>query len=241
MPGKRYRDREIIKGVLFDIGDTVIHVDPSVGEIYARVCREKGMSLDPEILQTAFRSVWDRFSRLTPRGANRFAHFPGGEREWWSRLVREVMAKAEIPVQPPAWYGAFEEAFLRPGAWKVYPEAVSTLKEIRRRGLIVGAISNWDSRLAGILALAGLAGEFDPLVVSAIEGMEKPSAELFNLGLKRCGLAAGATIYVGNRPEEDYRGAEAAGLRPLLIDRKWVVPSNGMIKIRSLREVLDHI
>lgn len=229
-----------IRGVFFDIGDTVMHIHPSVGEIYARVCRDKGMSRPAEQIQRSFRAVWEKFSHLTPAGVNRFAHFPGGEDEWWMRLVREVLAGVGIEEQPLEWYGEFIDAFRRPEVWRLYPEVGETLKRLRERGLVIGAVSNWDTFLPSLLDLVGLDGVFDPLVVSAIEDVEKPDAELFRIALRRSGLAAAETLYVGNRPEEDYRGAAAAGLKPLLIERN-TGSNDGMARVENLLEILDHL
>lgn len=230
-----------IRGVLFDIGDTVLHIHPSVGEIYARVCGEKGVPRPAGEIQASFRGVWEKFSYLAPPGVNRFAHFAGGEDEWWLRLVRDVLAGVGIEEHPLDWYKEFIEAFRRPDAWRLYPEVDDTLEALRNRGLIVGAVSNWDSFLPDLLKMIGLEGVFDPLVVSAIEDLEKPEAGLFRIALERGGLKAGETIYVGNRPVEDYRGAEAAGLKPLLIERRQNGSADGMTTVASLLEVLDHI
>ena len=125
--------------------------------------------------------------------------------------------------------------------WRLYPEVGDTVEALRRRDLIVGAVSNWDSFLPDLLKIVGLEGVFEPLVVSAIEDLEKPEARLFRIALERGGLQADETIYVGNRPVEDYRGAEAAGLKPLLIERRQNGSAGGMTTVASLLEVLDHI
>ena len=230
-----------IRGVFFDIGDTLIHIDPSVGVIYARVCREKGIPAEGEALERSFRSVWERYSKLVLPGVNRFSCFPGGEEEWWGRLVRDVLMETGIPEKSGEWYGEFVEAFRRPGAWKKYPDVMPTLRKLREAGLVVGAVSNWDSQLPAILALVGLEDAFDPLVVSGVENCEKPSPVIFHAALERAGLQAGETIYVGNRPEEDFRGARAAGLRSLLIARKKLDDADGMVVIRGLDEIFNHL
>jgi putative hydrolase of the HAD superfamily len=144
------------------------------------------------------------------------------------------MARLE---HPAPWQPVLEElfaAFADPALWRVYPEVEEVLIELRRRELRLAAVSNWDSRLPGLLEGLGLARHFDALLVSALEGVEKPSPVIFHRAAAQLGVEPGECMHVGDSPLDDYRGAESAGVRALLIDRHGLF-ANGYRRISDLR------
>ena len=125
--------------------------------------------------------------------------------------------------------------------WKVFPESRSTLAALRERGLRTAVISNWDRRLPQILDALDLTRWFDVITVSAVEGVEKPAAAIFDRTVERLGVPAGACMHVGDSPLEDYDGAERAGMTPVLIDRRGAFAMDGFRRVGRLDEVLDLI
>ena len=134
-------------------------------------------------------------------------------------------------------YAAFSDAEV----WKVFPETTKTLTSLRNAGTHLAVISNWDHRLPDILENLGLDGYFDVVTVSAIEGVEKPSPEIFLRTLDRLGISAEEAIHIGDSPLEDYSGAEGAGLGAALIDRHNLFAEEPYRCISSLDEILDLI
>ena len=130
------------------------------------------------------------------------------------------------------------DAFSRPEIWKTYPETFATLAAVEARGLRMAVISNWDRRLPRILDDLELTRWFETVVVSAIEGVEKPAPGIFERALSRLGIEPNACLHVGDSPLEDYEGARAAGMRSALIDRPGSFVGNGYRRISSLDEVL---
>jgi putative hydrolase of the HAD superfamily len=57
-----------------------------------------------------------------------------------------------------------------------------------------------------------LANYFDALIVSGEVGVAKPDPAIFALALARLGVEAREALFVGDSPEYDMRGAEAAGI-----------------------------
>jgi putative hydrolase of the HAD superfamily len=109
------------------------------------------------------------------------------------------------------------------------------VSELRRRGKGVGLISNWDVRLEEVLADLGLLERFDWVVISAVVGVQKPDAAIFEHALRRCSLPAGRVIHVGDSYEDDVLGARRAGLRALWLRRDG--PADAEDAIGSLEEV----
>ncbi len=118
-----------------------------------------------------------------------------------------------------------------PDTWPLAPHAREVLAGLKDRGKKLVVVSNWDGLLPEVLEVVGLAGYFDDIVVSALVGAAKPDARIFAAALARAGSEPRNTLHVGDDPEADARGAEALGIRPLLVD-----PAD---PARDLRRVLE--
>lgn len=100
---------------------------------------------------------------------------------------------------PEEYVGALEYEFL--------PGALDTVEALRRRGLSLAVVANWDISLVGRLAPLGL-----PVVTSAETGVAKPDPAIFRLALERLGVDPGRALHVGDS-DADAEGARAAGMR----------------------------
>jgi putative hydrolase of the HAD superfamily len=117
-----------------------------------------------------------------------------------------------------------------------YPDVVPALSELRDRGLTLVAVSNWDCSLPRVLERCGLDGLLDGTVTSAVAGSRKPDPGIFGAALELAGCDPSDALHVGDTAEEDVVGANAAGIRPLLIDR-----DGGEGDISSLEEVSRYL
>jgi putative hydrolase of the HAD superfamily len=103
--------------------------------------------------------------------------------------------------------------------FNAFPEAASVLRELRGRGLRLVVASNWDCSLPEVLGRVGLLELVDGVVASASVGADKPAAAVFEAALEAAGCEASEAVHVGDSRAKDVAGAEAAGLRAVLIDR----------------------
>jgi putative hydrolase of the HAD superfamily len=71
-----------------------------------------------------------------------------------------------------------------------------------------------------LLDRLGLGSWFDTIVVSHLEGLEKPRPELFLRAVARMAGTPGEALHVGDIPELDGAGAAAAGIKSVLVDRR---------------------
>jgi putative hydrolase of the HAD superfamily len=62
----------------------------------------------------------------------------------------------------------------------------------------------------------GIAPYLDAIVFSSEIGRRKPAPDLYLAALERIGVPAASTLYVGDRPREDYDGPRAVGMRAVL-------------------------
>jgi putative hydrolase of the HAD superfamily len=79
-------------------------------------------------------------------------------------------------------------------------------------GIITNGRGAFQSR-----AIQGLGIEnfFDVVLVSEVEQVRKPEAEIFDRALQRLNTNAETTVFVGDHPEADILGARNAGLRAI--------------------------
>jgi putative hydrolase of the HAD superfamily len=210
--------------VLLDVGETLVGPSGSFGAIYARVLEQMGRDSSGDLLERCLREVWAEQDRIVPPGSDRYAHYPGGEREYWFRFARNTLERAfGEPVEEAFVLEVLERlrvAFRDRDAWKVYPDVVPALQGLREDGVRLGVVSNWDSRLPTLLEELGLTEYFEALGVSHLEGVEKPDPDLFRRVLQRLGAAPEEALHVGDVPALDLAGAKAAGVDAVLVDRK---------------------
>jgi putative hydrolase of the HAD superfamily len=118
-----------------------------------------------------------------------------------------------------------------------FDDVAPALAELRALGVGLVCASNWDVSLPEVLARCGLDGALDGVVTSAEVGARKPNPAIFAAALELAGCAPAEAIYVGDTPEEDLDGANAAGIRALLIDREGGGDIDSLQAIRHLLEL----
>jgi putative hydrolase of the HAD superfamily len=99
---------------------------------------------------------------------------------------------------------------MEPAAWRPFPDAESTLRELRRRGLPVAVVSNigWDPR--PLFVHFGLDELIGAYVLSYEHGAQKPDPALFRVALDALGRPGREVLMVGDNPRADG-GAVALG------------------------------
>lgn len=208
-----------IAAVTFDVTHTLIHC-PRLGEIYSEVLGRHGTAVTPAEAARLVGVVWQELACSADPGHDRFSSHPEGPRGWWLRFLERLCEHLGSP--PPSRFAAAElfHRFGRAAAWEVYPEVPAVLAELHTRGLKLGVVSNWDTRLPTLLADLGLARSFQVVVYSSLVGVEKPDRRIFDQAVAALGVPARAALHVGDGKLEDVEGAVAAGLRALHLDRR---------------------
>jgi putative hydrolase of the HAD superfamily len=213
----------VYRTVLFDVGGTLVGPRESFGETYARVLAPLGLVRSAETFEEALRQQWDEMNRRVPVGVDRYSHLPGGERGYWLEFVRGVVGRVGDGSLPADFtdrvLDGLRDVFRNREAWDVFDDVVPTLETLREAGARMGVVSNWDSRLPAVLERLGLAHFFDTVIVSGVEGVEKPDPRIFRRAVEALDADPKTTAHVGDLPEIDIDGARAAGLYGVLVDR----------------------
>jgi dephospho-CoA kinase len=119
----------------------------------------------------------------------------------------------------------------------VYPQVRGVLDVLKRRGVSMGMISNAYPSLLEVLDFLDLSHYLDPVIVSALIGVEKPDPRIFRIALDRMGWPAEQTLFVDD-VEANVIAAQAQGMVGVLIDRDDRVPGAQVRRIRRLDHVL---
>lgn len=204
--------RQSRKVVFLDAGGTLIEPRASVGEIYAEGAAHFGVAADAAALDAGFRAAFAASPPLAFPGATG-AELLRLEHEWWRNVVRCATAGCDFP-DFEAYFRALFDDFGRGAAWRVFPDVIPVLDELRRRGVSLGMISNFDNRLEPILRDLGLRDYFESVTVSSAAGWAKPDARIFAVAMRTHGVADGDEVWhAGDSEHDDIGGARAAGIR----------------------------
>jgi putative hydrolase of the HAD superfamily len=227
-----------IKAVFFDAAGTLFTVNGSVGEIYAHLAREHGKEVSVSDLEAGFRRC---FADAPPMA---FPEASAGqilvlEKQWWRNIVHDVFAPLGSFPRFADYFEALFAYFAQTEAWQLYPETLATVTALADRGFHLGVISNFDSRLFGLLDGFDLTQFFDPIIISTHAGAAKPEGAIFAQALARHQLHPEGTLHVGDSLSADIAGARSAGMTPVLIDRKATTEKmSDYVRINSLSELL---
>lgn len=209
-----------IRAIFFDIGDTLVFDKPPLRTRLALAARAVGSPLDKARLPPAFRVgeayALARYVEGIPWDA------PDSMREAVTRMWRAL----DRPPPDDDHWQALGTAFAAvPFTRYVHPDALDLLRELKRRGFTVGAISDWETTLPDLLADLGILPWLDALAVSAIAGVTKPSPRLFQEALRQANVAPETSLHVGDWYELDVAGARVAGMQALLFDHQGRRPN----------------
>jgi HAD superfamily hydrolase (TIGR01509 family) len=108
------------------------------------------------------------------------------------------------------WYRRVRRAV--PGA----PEAV---RRLHARVPVAVVTNNTVAEQVEKIGFLGLGGAIDALVTSEEVGVAKPGAGIFRAALERTGVAADASVMVGDSWTSDVVGARDAGIRAIWFNR----------------------
>lgn len=227
--------------VLLDAAGTLIRPSAPVGRTYAEIAARFGVSLDVGRLSQAFGEV---FSAMPPLAFDwtSMNELQRLEREWWSTLVRRVLARAgRDPGDFDCFFDALYQHYAEGPAWECFPEVPRVLDDLLGMGCKLAVVSNFDSRLPGILRALGLYDRFDAVVYSSEAGSAKPDSMIFRKALGALGVEPRSAIHVGDDARADVAGAGAVGIAGALILRDQPPTAASGRVIRCLDELLVRV
>jgi HAD superfamily hydrolase (TIGR01662 family) len=129
------------------------------------------------------------------------------------------------------------------------PDVSQVVKELHRRGYILGIIANTitETEIPDWMESDGLTDYFQAVVLSSRVRIRKPNPEIYWEAARRVGVDPARCAYVGDNPVRDVEGCRAAGYGMMIIlvepDTLKKEPPRGEVKpdhtIHTCSELLD--
>ena len=190
-----------IDAVTIDAFGTLVELENPVARLRAALA-ERGVHRDERSVAAAFASEVEYY--LIHKGEGRDAATLVDLRERCAGVfLAGVAPELDAEEFAPAFVGAL--------VFRPLEGVVSALLRLRRGGLELACVTNWDIGIGEQLEKAGLAPFLSAVVSSAETGAEKPDPRVFAEALSRLGVPAGRALHTGD-DEADQAGALAAGL-----------------------------
>ena len=229
-----------IRVVFFDAAETLFHVNGSVAEIYLQCAVQFGYQAKPDSIALIREAFGRAFHDAPPPvfAATDSARIKHSERLWWFDVVHNVFYRVGMFDRFDEFFEHVYGVFAESASWKLYPEVPETLDSLRSRGLELGIVSNFDSRLFNVLRGLGIADLFDTVTISSLAHAAKPSPKIFEWALAQHAVDPGEAMHVGDSVRDDVEGATKAGLRAVLLGRQGKQAPPGIATIRTLDELL---
>jgi putative hydrolase of the HAD superfamily len=216
------------RGVLFDAAGTLFTTRGSVGEIYAQVAREYGSQADPREIQAAFVR---NFHGAGPVSVD-------NEKSWWKAIVHRVFSEVGMVNDFDNFFDQVYDTFRDSQGWMLFPETRQVLTELKNVGYKLGVISNFDTRVYGVMKSLSILDFFDAVITSSEAGFCKPHPQIFEAALKALKTKPSETLIVGDSLHDDVEAGIRAGLHAILIDRTGRHSSVPVRRIASLKELV---
>ena len=224
------------KAVFFDVGGTLLRVEPSVGDVYANYARRFGFKGSAKELNQLFQKEWINLGGIESLGNRSGIE---AERNFWKGLVYQVFEHYGGLENFEDYFEVIYEAFARKDHWHIFDDVISSgiLNKLKKRGVTLGVVSNWDSRLHTILKSTGLAQHFDFILASAEVGSAKPDKKIFIEAIRKSGVDSTEACHVGDDLRADIQGANSVGIEAILVDRNQKHKKNGLTTVNSFQEL----
>ncbi len=215
--------------VFFDAWHTLFTVRAHGPERLAAALRALDLTASEDDIHAAIAETRVRLKALNLP----FVATPEHERDWMttqSRLMLEALghdpALAEA-LSAHSWYVPH---------CVLYDDSLAALNDVAARDGRVALLSNAFPSLLDALAHLGIVDRFDPLVISAFEGVEKPDPSIYHAALRAAAVAPGEAVFVDDLPE-NVAAADALGMTGVLIDRDAAHPRTPLRRIVRLTEI----
>jgi HAD superfamily hydrolase (TIGR01549 family) len=219
--------------VFFDVDFTLIHPGPRFQATgYHETCTRHGVIVDPSRFDAAVAGAAEVLDD-TARAFNPQVYI-----NYTARII-ELMGG-----DPAASLAPAEEIYEAWGAhhhFTLYDDVEETLRLLFDRGVKIGLITNGHRPLESFSSHFEIEGLISCTLSSAQHGYMKPHASIFRAALALAGVSAQEAVMVGDSYDHDVAGAEAVGMRGVLIDRSGRAgePPRSVAVIRSLKELPD--
>jgi putative hydrolase of the HAD superfamily len=231
----------MMKAVFFDLYHTLVRYEPPQEELEARALGELGIEISPEVFRRPL-VVADEF--IYREIARRPLSYRSREEKvaLYAQYQETVLKEAGIKYDQKLVMDLLGRMQKTKMNLVLFDDVAPVLTDLKKRGLVLGLISNVEQDINDTLSRLGLTSWLEIVVTSQDAGTNKPRPEIFQEALRRAGVGPSEAIYVGDQYQVDVVGAEGAGMKGILLDRGgYYEKITACPRIRSLREVAEYL
>lgn len=215
---------QIIRVAYFDLGDTVVQMQPKLQEdAVRRIAAEMGQPLKHQ------RQIAQAISRLKlacdAEWASRKSEILGvkneaDEREYWPGYYRAVLRRYGLEKPSPALVSLLAARAADANSFVCFNDVLPTLSALRdHKRLELGIISNSFPSAARILRELDLEKWFKYVVFSHEMECVKPAPQIYQRAVGIAHIQPEEALFVDDRPHF-VKGAAAIQIRAVLLDRQ---------------------
>ncbi|WP_100398647.1 HAD family hydrolase [Bacillus sp. FJAT-44742] len=255
----------MIKGVIFDLDDTLLWDKKSVQEAFRETCKEaqKEKGIDPLLLEekvreeasalycsyetfpftkmigiNPFEGLWGDFTDKTDIGFRKMSKMaPDYRKEAWTRGLKQ--AGVDDPV-----FGAYlaeRFPYHRRQLPFVYDDTFELLAELQKNYRML-LLTNGSPTLQNekLEMTPELVPYFDYILVSGAYGRGKPDASIFEHSLSLLNLTKDEAVMIGDNLNTDIKGSNKINMKNIWINRENKEPQPDIPfteEVKSLKEI----
>lgn len=214
---------EKITTVFLDMGSTLSRLQPGWKEIYHQVFQKAGLELPLDEVEAAVSYSWSIVGQQDPTAE--YITTLEYNRQWQREVEERVMERLQIqPTVREDIFWQIIEAFESPASYALYPETLTVLDRLQKKGYRLAIISNWSWHLPELCDALNITGYFEKIFTSARIGYAKPHPQIFQRALQEMNITAEQAIHIGDSYSADVVGASEQGIKPLWLVRPEEFP-----------------
>ncbi|GMH70666.1 hypothetical protein TrVE_jg3955 [Triparma verrucosa] len=237
LPSARHLFTSSPKLVTLDCTGTLLQLTTDVGMFYRetlfKLTEYNARLPRPSVFSEAFFNAYKKQEESHPCfgcGSNMSSE------DWWRTVVTSTYLNVKnLDYEPglrdelesglgeACFQELYNEVFMSEEGWELKPgvkEALEAIKEWKGEEggpKMIGAISNFDERLHGILKALEVEGYFDFVITSREVGAEKPDQKVFDIATTKASSTPAESVHVGDSYSKDVVGAAKAGWHPVFV------------------------
>ena len=197
------------RAVFFDVGETLVHVDPSFADLFVTVLAGAGHERSVDEVRGASAHVYARFSEAA-RDGSMWTTSPERSRAFWTSVYERMLDELGV-ADGDGLATSLHGEFTRMENYVLFDDVLPTLATLPpNTGFVLGVVSNFEAWLEDWFGVHELLELFPVRVISGIEGLEKPDERIFRLALDRASVSAAGIRLRWRQPRVRRRPAGGA-------------------------------
>ena len=227
----------MVRNVLFDFAGTLADLKPHSETMLCNYAKETyNLDLEESVVKEAF-SCMDRQLFYSSVKITDFEDKSKFYKQYNDRILQHLALSDLIDNSDNQLFHYFSS---QKRHWVLKEDVIPTLEILKHKGLKIGIISNFDSKLLELVENLQIHHLIDYLHISQDEGYEKPQLEFYQSFFGRHLLDPAESLYCGDSYVLDFLPAKALGLKALIIDPDRKYPKRAEI-IVNISDILGHL